>query len=313
MKKILSILFLALLVISFFTPASASTLSFSPVSIKVVKGQKFNLKINVTPVGGKNYTVKTNIKFPANLVKVDSWTYGTNWMPIRKPNYDYLSNSEGLVTRTAGYPEGFSSAVTFGTISFIAKSDGEGVVEFTGENLILDDSNNNDYTSGNKVNISVKEITEEVPLEIKPTEVKPEVSFFDVSLELDKTLVDRIEDIGIKATFRGMENIPANIGLTFDILNSNGDVVRTDFDQVVIQGEGVFDKKFTDFVLVPGKYTLRLITLYNTNIQNEFRKDFEIGQKVPLVASSISQILLIFGLIAIVSALLFLFKRKHKK
>ena len=70
-------------------PAFAATsVSFAPVNVSVRQGQIFTLTIGVNPQGVKNYTVKTELHYPADLLEVKSFTFAPSWMPLAQPGYD---------------------------------------------------------------------------------------------------------------------------------------------------------------------------------------------------------------------------------
>ncbi|MFA5128314.1 MAG: cohesin domain-containing protein [Patescibacteria group bacterium] len=281
---------------------AATSFELYPTKVSVKAGQFFTLTVRINPAGVKNYTVKASIKFPADLVSVQTWKYSNVWMPLRKGSYDYSSNSEGVFIRTAGYPEGFSKITTLGTLTFLAKKSGKGTIEFSGENLALDENNTNQFSGGTKVNLTVlkKEAavapsvsstistvstttattTEEQPLVEAP--IEPEVSeqapeqLFDINLELDHSAVLNIDDLGARAYFISFGNVPTPVDITFDILNDKGEVVFTKQGTTTVETERVYNENFIGANLPAGNYTLRLTTLYNTDVRDEFSQPFKI-------------------------------------
>jgi hypothetical protein len=126
---------------------AATTISLSPASVSVNQGRTFNLIISVNPQGIKNYTVKAELKYPADLLEVKSFSFGNNWMALAQPGYDLIDNTNGVLIKTAGYPAGTSSAVTFGTVSFLAKKAGSGTIQVGNNSLALDSGNQNVLSS----------------------------------------------------------------------------------------------------------------------------------------------------------------------
>ena len=55
--------------------AKASTFVLTPGTVNVTKGQVFNVAITLDSQGAQVYTAKTNLKFPANLVRADAFTF----------------------------------------------------------------------------------------------------------------------------------------------------------------------------------------------------------------------------------------------
>lgn len=138
--------------------SAATIVSFSPVSVNVTEGQSFNLVVKVDPQSVKNYTVKLALDYPADLLKVNSFTFGTNWMPVSQTGYDSIDNTNGLLIKTAGYPGGLSSQTTFGTISFSAKKAGSGVIQVTNDSLALNATNQNLLTGTAQVSFTTNSI-----------------------------------------------------------------------------------------------------------------------------------------------------------
>jgi hypothetical protein len=144
-KYLLTILLGAFGTMAIAAPALAATsVSFTPVSVSVRQGQPFTLTIGVNPQGVKNYTAKTELHYPADLLEVKSFTFAPSWMPLAQTGYDLIDNTNGVFIKTAGYPGGLSSATTFGTVSFLAKKSGNGTITLnSGNSLALDANNQN--------------------------------------------------------------------------------------------------------------------------------------------------------------------------
>lgn len=144
-KYLLTILLGAFGAMAIAAPALAATsVSFTPVSVSVRQGQTFTLTIGVNPQGVKNYTAKTELHYPADLLEVKSFTFAPSWMPLAQPGYDLTDNTNGVFIKTAGYPGGVSSSVIFGTVSFLAKKSGNGTITLnSGNSLALDANNQN--------------------------------------------------------------------------------------------------------------------------------------------------------------------------
>ncbi|MDP2696006.1 MAG: cohesin domain-containing protein, partial [bacterium] len=134
----LGVLFLAA------TVFAATNISFSPTTVNVKAGQSFSLVLSINPQGGKNYTIKMGLDYPADLLEVSSFTFGNNWMPLVQSGYDVVDNTNGVFIKTAGYPGGLASNAVFGTVTFIAKKSGSGTIDFNpNESMALDGSNQN--------------------------------------------------------------------------------------------------------------------------------------------------------------------------
>ena len=137
------------------TPAlSATNVSFTPVGVSAQQGQTFTLTIGVNSQGVKNYTAKTELRYPADLLEVRSFIFAPSWMPLAQPGYDLTDNTNGVLIKTAGYPGGVSSAVTFGTVSFLAKKNGNGTITLNSNSFALN-ANNQNVLAGASVQTAV--------------------------------------------------------------------------------------------------------------------------------------------------------------
>jgi len=99
---------------------------------------------------------------------------------------------------------------------------------------------------------------------------------FDINLELDQAIISKIEDMGLRVMFTSFGTVPTPVDMTFDILDSNGNVLHSEKASTIVETEEVYNKKINNFSLTPGNYTLRLTTLYNKNVKDEFYQPFEI-------------------------------------
>lgn len=143
-KTIFTVLLAGLVALVLTTPVlAATTVSLSPASVNVVEGRSFVLTVKIDPQSVKNYTAKVELTYPADLLRVNSFTFGTSWMPVSQPGYDSIDNINGILIKTAGYPGGVSSQATFGTISFFAKKTGVGIIKLGSNSLALNATNQN--------------------------------------------------------------------------------------------------------------------------------------------------------------------------
>ena len=155
MKKTYSILLALFTLFVAVGAAQASTVQFTPLTVDVKAGQTFTMNVAINTQGVKNYTSKIVIDFPANVLKINSFTFNNAWMPITLTGYDAIDNTNGTLTKSAGYPGGFSNTTVFGTISFTAKKEGSGSMSVTGDSLSMGSSGQNLLTPTAPVTITV--------------------------------------------------------------------------------------------------------------------------------------------------------------
>lgn len=135
-KVVLSALFVALTAVD---PVFAATdILFSPAAIQVQQGKTAAINILVNPAGAANYTIKTELRFPADMVSVQSFSFGQGWMPLYQSGYDLTDNGNGILIKTAGYSGGLSDQKIFGTVVFSAKKTGQAVINISSNSMALD-------------------------------------------------------------------------------------------------------------------------------------------------------------------------------
>ncbi|MBU4204606.1 cohesin domain-containing protein [Patescibacteria group bacterium] len=221
MKKITIAITLVLLgvMISTASASAASVFQFSPTSVNTNPGKTFTLKITLDPQGVKNYTSKMEIDFPANILKVNSFTFGGSWLPLSVSGYDLVDNTNGIMIKSAGYPGGVLNPITFGTISFTTKKEGNGTIIITGNSLVLNAANQNVLSNvpvQTSVVVKAVAVTPETPT-IPTEEVTPE----ETTLQPEETTP--------VAQVTPEDNLPTNVGIA-GLLGSR----RADFFWVLL-------------------------------------------------------------------------------
>lgn len=166
-KTIFTFLLAGLVALILITPVlAATTVSLSPTSINAVEGETFTLAVKIDPQGLKNYTAKMELTYPVDLLEVNFFTFGTSWVPVSQPGYDSIDNVNGILVKTAGYPGGIASQTTFGTISFLAKKTGAGIIKLGSNSLALDATNQNLLSSGDvQTSFSIAAVSVSAPAE----------------------------------------------------------------------------------------------------------------------------------------------------
>ena len=156
---------------------AATTLYLSPSSIDVKEGQSFNVSITVDPRDINNYTAKVQLQYPADLLGLESFIFGDNWMAVFQTGYDLIDNKNGVLIKTAGFPGGVSRSITFGTASFSAKKEGNGTIKVSTDSFVLDAANQDvlgGFLDETSVTITALPPEEEIPEEEIPEEEIPE-------------------------------------------------------------------------------------------------------------------------------------------
>ena len=109
----------------------------------------FTLSVYIDPQSVASYTAQANIKFPADLVSAESFTFNSAWMPLTQSGLDAMDNTSGSLIKTAGYPGGFSVKTLLGTATFKVNKAGTIAISVNKESYVLDvDSKNTLNTYG---------------------------------------------------------------------------------------------------------------------------------------------------------------------
>lgn len=143
MKTLLTAAF-SLTLASLALSAQASTIQLSPTVVSVAPGQVVTFSVSVDPASATVFTVKTQIAYSADLLTPTSFSFGPGWMQLSQSGYDQMSG--GVVIKTGGYPNGFSTLKGMGTLTFTAKAAGIATITVQNASLALNDGNQNTLT-----------------------------------------------------------------------------------------------------------------------------------------------------------------------
>ncbi len=139
----------------FFAPlAFASTIDFSPNTVNVEPGKTFTVQVYVNPQAA-TYSAKVELKYPADLLQVSSFTIDDAWMALKQSGYDATDNINGVLLKSGGYPGGFSAKTLFGTVIFSAVKDGSATISVGSNTNIPNASNVNTLTASPSVAVSI--------------------------------------------------------------------------------------------------------------------------------------------------------------
>ena len=138
---------------------------------------------------------------------------------------------------------------------------------------------------------------------------------FDISLSLENSLIQTSDELSAIVVFENFGAEPTPVELTYIILDEFENEIYREEDSITVEVEEVLRKSFEGLNLAEGKYILVLHTLYNVDVEDEFRQEFEISRgrigitgkvidwtlnnskKYGIAVSAIILIILIVGLI----------------
>ncbi len=145
----------------------------------------------------------------------------------------------------------------------------------------------------------------------EPSEESLPAQLFDIRILVDRTNISRIVDLVARVTFESFGRVPTPVDMTFSILDSQGNELWKSTDTTTVQTEAVFVKRFPDAPeLSEGSYTLRLSTLYNTDVTDVFEAPFTISSATGAVSNLLFW--LIGGLVLAILMVLFFLWRRHR-
>jgi len=119
----------------------------------------------------------------------------------------------------------------------------------------------------------------------KEFEIRSKISksgkqLFDIKFELDRRTIEKAEDLTARVMFESFGSEPTPVNILFTFLDENGEEVYSEKNNAIVETEKILTKKFSYLNLDKGDYTLVLTTLYNVNVEDEFREKFSIvGEK----------------------------------
>jgi hypothetical protein len=121
---------------------------------------------------------------------------------------------------------------------------------------------------------------------------------FDIVFNLQNYEIKKSSELTSVVTFTSFGNGSTPINLTFIVLDSDGNQVYNGKTNLSVATEWVLIWDYKNIKDLPsGTYTALLDTLYNTNVFDEFRQDFEI-KKQGIDRATIAEIViaaLLFG------------------
>ncbi len=274
-KNNIKFLFLIFIFMMVWRFAEATDILLEPTDISVEKGEIFVLEIKVNPKNTNFYTTKIEIKYPAEMLEVKSFDYYDKWISLEEPGYDLVDNDKGYLIKTAGYPGGVSETTSFGKIFFKMKKEGASFIKVGSNTFVLNKEGENIFDSKSLKTLVISGEGVEVGEHRRAEDILPK-QLFDISFELSEDVVSDILDLVPRTTFFSFGTAPTPVGLLFTIVDDIGNTVYSSENYIIVETEAVLTKKIEDVSLSPGKYTMRLKTTYNVDVDDDFEKDFEI-------------------------------------
>lgn len=125
------------------------------------------------------------------------------------------------------------------------------------------------------------------------------------TIGLDKEIIYSPE-LTAWVSFESLGTEPPPVDLTYIIADEEGNEVYRESGHVAVYTEEFITKKFDKLDLKAGKYNLILKILYNVNVTDEVKEDFEVKEE------KINWIYYMIGFVALVVLLFVLMKRRKE-
>lgn len=209
MKKNLIALLAILLVLPHASSAEQKAMMyFSGTGSSFTVGQSMQVSVMVNPNGQVFDTVKAVIKFPSDLLSVKSVSPSQEFS-VTDPE-SFYNNTNGTISYAGGIPGGANKVVSFITIAFTAKGNGNAKISFDSQSIVLNGGDNVLQGFGSPLSFAIGQspvLTPEQPAkeepakiakktELKPTEQKKEES----------SLSDNVGAAGLEEALVSIEN-----------------------------------------------------------------------------------------------------------
>ena len=273
-------LFIFLLLVGLTTASSAeaSSVIFEPNVITVQTGKTFTLPVVIDPLGIPQYTVRLAIVFPPDLLEVTSFAFGENWLAVPQPGYDSINNIRGELIKTGGFPRGFSSPVSFGTITFRAKVGGDGMIIVGTQSFVLDDGNRNTLDFRPQVRIVATVGSPGKASSVKPPPDLPqgETNLFDINLIpqvetsgaglVSKVAPGEFLPLAVKLANFGNRN-KVDVIVSYVIIDLSGNVIYSAEETVAVETTASFVKTIQiPFETASGRYIAKSSISYQGQV-----------------------------------------------
>ncbi len=148
--------------------------------------------------------------------------------------------------------------------------------------------------------------------EIRRKISKSSRQLFDITFDLNDKLLTEDEDLIARVGFENFGGEPTPVNLFFTVLDEDGEKIYEEEDSTIVETEKILTKNFKYIKFENGKYTLVLTTLYNVNVEDEFREKFTVKKQLYDLWVWISVVINLL----LISAVIFLVrgtKRRRKK
>ncbi len=135
---------------------------------------------------------------------------------------------------------------------------------------------------------------------------------FDITMNIEDRTIESSDELVAIITYESFGSVPTPVDLTYTIYNKNGEIVHSEKGDVIVETENIERKYFKGLNLPEGEYYLIFKTIYNVDIGDEFRGDFEIKKQDAKSLLPWLWIIIGIGLVVLVFVIIYFLRRKKK-
>ena len=135
---------------------------------------------------------------------------------------------------------------------------------------------------------------------------------FDITMNIEDRTIENSDELVAIITYESFGSVPTPVDLTYTIYNKDGEIVHAEKGDVIVETENIERKYFKGLNLPEGEYYLIFKTIYNVDVDDEFRGDFEIRKEKQ--ESSVPWLWIVVGvsLIVIIGIIIYFLRGKKK-
>ncbi len=135
---------------------------------------------------------------------------------------------------------------------------------------------------------------------------------FDITMNIEDRTIENSDELVAIITYESFGSVPTPVDLTYTIYNKDGEIVHSEKGDVIVETENIERKYFKGLNLPEGEYYLIFKTIYNVDVDDEFRGDFEIRKEKQ--ESSVPWLWIVVGvsLIVIIGIIIYFLRGKKK-
>lgn len=268
MNKLLTKNILATAVISAFAIVSAFATPlpalFYASSFTGNVGDTFTFDLKVNPDPSKPaYTVGATLKYDPKVLQFVDASVDKNWLTLSRSPYEITDTAGGVITRTAGYPEGLSKVAPFTHYTFKAIAPGDTKVVIS-DGLALDAENNDSGLQAKSIAITIggQKQAPETPTATTPAATKN----VQQTITLQVTGSTAVYS-GADYNFSVMHNLkvaqPTTGTTTVAVFDQDGTQVYTDAKSFAASTNTALAYTIPAGTLQPGDYSMMFTTVHS--------------------------------------------------